>query len=139
MRRNSLTLFLTVVVVIILVLQWLPLIEASWSIRDDYDFVASMNDHGRLSFHDFFQRMSPEGLALGTEVNRPVYEIVHGSWMLLIGNNLPLWQSAKIVTFGIVIALFFWFFASPTGLDAAIELTLFIRFQAAYGAVVPLS
>jgi hypothetical protein len=137
MRRNSLTLFLTVVVVIILVLQWLPVIQASWSIRDDYDFVAAMNDHGRLSFHDFFQRMSPQGLALGTEVNRPVYEIVHDSWMLLIGNNLPLWQSAKIVTFGIVIALFFWFFASATDLVAAIVLTCFVGFQPAWADVVP--
>ena len=135
--RLRLTLLVGTVVVAILVLQWLPVIQASWSIRDDYDIVAAMNDHGRLSFHDFFQRMSPQGLALGTEVNRPVYEIVHNSWMLLIGNNLPLWQSAKIVTFGIVIALFFWFFVSATDLVAAIVLTCFVGFQPAWADVVP--
>src|SRR5258708_26193929 len=99
MRRNSLTLFLTVVVVIILVLQWLPLIQATWSIRDDYVFVASMNDHGRLSFHDFFQRMSPEGLALVTALNLPVYEIVHASWMFLISHYPPLLHTHSTPTF----------------------------------------
>jgi hypothetical protein len=137
MRRNPLTFCVAVIVSIILVLQWLPMVQANWSIRDDYDFVAAMNDHGRLSFHDFLERITPKGMGLGSEVNRPVYEFVHDSWMLLIGNNLPLWQSAKIVTFGMVIALFVYFFALATDLMAAIILTCFVGFQSAWADVVP--
>lgn len=135
--RLRLALIAAAVAAVISMVQWLPLVQASWSIRDDYDFVAAMTDHGRLSLHDFIGRLSAEQLGLGTEVNRPVYEIVHDVWMLIIGNNLPVWQSAKIFTFGIVIALFFLFFALATDPVAAILLTSFVGFQSAWADVVP--
>ena len=123
--------------VAILVLQWLPLVQAGWSIRDDYDFVSSMNDHGRISFHDFVERLNPFEMELGSVVNRPIYVIVHDLWMLVIGNNLPVWQSAKIFTFGMAMALCIWFFALATDPVAAGFLTFFVGFQSGWADVVP--
>jgi hypothetical protein len=125
------------VVVLILVLQWLPLVEAGWSIRDDYDFVASMNDHGRVSFHDFLERINPLEMDLGGVVNRPVYDIVHAFWMLIIGNNPPVWQSAKIFVFGVMVALLVYFFGLAMDLPAAMILTCFVGFQPAWADVLP--
>src|SRR5260221_9935172 len=135
--RLRLTLLAGAVVAAILVLQWLPLVQAGWSIRDDYDFVSSMNDHGRISFHDFVERLNPFDMELGSVVNRPIYVIVHDLWMLVIGNNLPVWQSAKIFTFSMAMALCIWFFALATDPVAAVFLTFFVGFQSGWADVVP--
>ena len=128
MRRNLVLLF-AVLAVILSACQWLPLVRADWSIRDDYAFVAMMTDHGSMSFHDFLDQLSPENISLGTVANRPTYYFVHYLWMLLIGNQLPVWQLAKVVAYGLTIGFCAVFFALQTDLIAATLLTALIAFQ----------
>ncbi len=88
---------------------------------------------------DFWQQLNPPDQALGGLVNRPIYFIVHDVWMLVIGKNLIPWQSAKVLTFGAEIGLFFLFFVLSTDLTAAVILGCFVAFQPDWGDIVALA
>src|SRR5258708_12709796 len=77
---------------------------------DDCRFVKLMGSSGRISFPDFLEQLFPPDVPLGGTVNRPCYYLVHDCCMLLIGNNLLFWQSAKVLTYFAVVFLFFFLF-----------------------------
>jgi uncharacterized membrane protein YidH (DUF202 family) len=131
-------LFVGVILVLTSCLQWLPLIESKWSIRNDHDFVQFMAT-GRISWAVFVQQLNPPEVALGGLVNRPVYYIVHDVWMLVIGNNLPIWQGAKIMEFAVTVFLFFVFFRLWIETVPATALFLYVSTLPHWGDVVPLA
>jgi hypothetical protein len=118
-------------------LQWLPLLHAKWSIRDDYRFVKLMGSNGRISFPDFVEQLFPPDVPLGGIVNRPCYYLVHDCWMLLIGNNLLFWQSAKVLTYFAVVFLFFLLLRIWVDVFSATALWLFIILQPTWWDIVP--
>jgi hypothetical protein len=118
-------------------LQWLPLLHAKWSIRDDYRFVKLMGPSGRISFSDFSKQLFPPDVPLGGAVNRPCYYLVHDCWMLLIGNNLLFWQSAKVLTYFGVVFLFFLLLRIWVDVFSATALWLFISLQPTWWDIVP--
>jgi hypothetical protein len=124
-------------VLLIACVQWLPLINAKWSIRDDHRFVKLMGDKTRVDFHTFLEQINPPDAQLGSVVNRPVYYTVHASWMFILGNNVRSWQIAKIVVFGMVVTLSFLFLYCWVGLTAASILSIFIATLPAWEDVVP--
>jgi hypothetical protein len=118
-------------------LQWLPLLHAKWSIRDDYRFVKLMGSNGRISFPDFVEQLFPPDVPLGGTVNRPCYYLVHDCWMLLIGNNLLFWQSTKILTYFAVVFLFFLLLRIWVDVFSATALWLFVSLQPTWWDIVP--
>jgi hypothetical protein len=118
-------------------IQWVPLVHAKWSIRDDYRFVKLMGANGRISFPDFINQLFPPDVPLGSGVNRPCYYLVHDFWMLIIGNNLTFWQSAKILTYFAVVYLFFLLLSIWVDLFSATALWLFISLQPTWWDIVP--
>lgn len=135
--RRTVSVLAVVALLICSAWQWLPVVQARWSIRDDYRFVKLMGQTGRISLPDFIEQLNPPDWHLGSSVNRPVYYVVHDIWMLLIGNHLHVWQSAKICTFLITISLLFVFFSRATDLVSSLFLTSFAAFHPAWSDVVP--
>lgn len=133
----KLNVFFALVLGTIVSLQWLPLAGAKWSIRDDYRFVKLMGVQGRIGWQTFLEQLIPPDVPLGSTVNRPIYYMVHSFWMLVIGNDLVLWQTAKILTFLVVVALFFLFVRMWADLFPATVLTIFFGFQSGWEDVVP--
>ena len=128
---------LGVVLALLASLQWLPLLHAKWSIRDDYRFVKLMGSSGRISFSDFVEQLFPPDVPLGGTVNRPCYYLVHDFWMLLIGNNLLFWQSAKVLTYFAVVFLFFLLLRIWVDAFSATALWLFISLQPTWWDIIP--
>jgi hypothetical protein len=118
-------------------LQWLPLVHAKWSIRDDYRFVKLMGSNGLIGSQDFVEQLFPPDVPLGGTVNRPCYYLVHDCWMLLIGNNLLFWQSAKVLTYFAVVFLFFLLLRIWVDVFSATALWLFISLQPTWWDIVP--
>lgn len=117
--------------------QWLPLLNAKWSIRDDYRFVRLLGNKARIDFPTFLEQINPPDWHLGSARNTPVYYAVHASWMLVLGNNVRLWQVAKIVLFGIVLTLSFLVLNCWIGLWPSTLLSIYIGTLAAWEDVVP--
>lgn len=134
---SKLNVFLALALGTIVSLQWIPLTGAKWSIIDDYRFVKLMGPQGRIGFQTFLEQLIPPDWPLGGVVNRPIYYMVHSFWMLVIGNNLVLWQVAKILTFLVVVSLFFIFVRMWADYFPATVLALFFGLQPGWQDVVP--
>jgi hypothetical protein len=117
--------------------QWLPLVNAKWSIRDDHRFVRLMGNKSRIDFPTFLEQVNPPDARLGSLVNRPVYYAVHASWMLIFGNNVRLWQVAKLIVFDTVLIFSLFFLNCWVGRWASLSFTIFIATLPAWEDVVP--